>query len=381
MPEVLEFRDLDRLAGLRPRWDALLKATDRANFFQTFDWLEVYLKHFGATRQLRALAVCEGGQITGIVPLVLRTDRTAIGSIRALAYPLDDWGNFFGPIGPSPTETLEACLNYLRSRPRDWDVLDLRWIEGCELARSATRGALRAAGLGCSERLYYEVGLVDLAGTWAEYLASRSAKFRENLRRAERRAQSAAAIEYVHFRPRGAACGDADPRWDLYSACEQISAVSWQGNFSEGSTLSRPDLQPFFRDAHEAAVRLGCADLHLLKVDSRPAAFLYNYVYAGLVYGLRSGYDPAYRSLSAGTLLLAQALQKSFERGDHTYDLGPEDIAYKQRWATRIVGSYGYSHYPAGDVKAQVLHWGRHLRDWLASAELAVPPASTASAR
>jgi len=129
MAKITEIRSLDQLDSLRLVWRSLLQQTPNATFFQSLDWLEVFWRHHGADQQLRVLVVSSGSEVIGILPLTVVTESTGVGSVRFLTYPLQDWGSFFGPIGPNPTATLMAAMRYLNTAPRDWDVLDLRWVD------------------------------------------------------------------------------------------------------------------------------------------------------------------------------------------------------------------------------------------------------------
>ena len=108
MSHVEEINDIFQLEGYRLLWNALLPQTRNATFFQSFDWLKVYWEHFGVGQRLRVLVVCSEGRPIGILPLVVRREKSRVGPIRVLTYPLHDWGTFYGPIGPNPTATLIA---------------------------------------------------------------------------------------------------------------------------------------------------------------------------------------------------------------------------------------------------------------------------------
>ncbi len=119
-------------------------------------------------------------------------------------------------------------------------------------------------------------------------------------------------------------------------------------------------MRDFLRDAHAAAAAAGGVDLNLLRAAGKPLAFAYNYHFAGQVYGLRAGYDPALGRSGAGSVLLRLMDQDSFRRGDQRIDLGPDPMDYKRRWATRIQSSYHYPHYAPG-MMAQALRAKRWL--------------------
>ena len=164
----------------------------------------------------------------------------------------------------------------------------------------------------------------------------------------------------MRHRPLGSAYGDDDPRWDLLEACIELAEKSWQGQSSDGTTLSHDCVLPFLRETHGVATRLGMLDMNVLTLGGKPVAFGYNYLCEGSVYGLRAGYDPAYRRLGVGGLLFAKALEDSALRGDCCYDFGPGSLAAKRTWQTRLAPIHHLVHYPTGDPRAQVLrakHW------------------------
>ena len=63
---------------------------------------------FGAGQTLRVIVVLDDDRAAGIVPLVVRSERSKLGAFRVLTFPLHDWGSFYGPIGPDPGGTLRS---------------------------------------------------------------------------------------------------------------------------------------------------------------------------------------------------------------------------------------------------------------------------------
>ena len=360
MTRVVEINTLERLRGYRLHWNWLLSDTREATFFQTFDWLETYLRHHGERLRLRVLLVSGSDGPIGILPLVVCREAMRVGSVRVMTYPMDGWGTFYGPIGPQPTATLLAGLRHIAATPRDWDLVDLRWIDADGLDKGRTRQALRGAGLPAPQQPLMQAAQIELSSDWAAYWSSREPDWRREVDRSRRRLAER-GMEYVRYRPAGEFSGDADPRWDLYDACEEIARRSWQGSSTDGTTLSHESVRSYLRDAHEAAAAAGGVDLNLLRIDGRPAAFAYNYHFAGQVYGLRAGFDPSAAPSGSGTVLLRLMVEDSFRRGDQRIDLGPDSLEYKRRWATRIQTSYHYPHYAAAGVMAQALRAKRWL--------------------
>ena len=147
MITVAEINDIERLSEFRLLWRTLWDKTRNASFFQSLDWLENYWHRFGAQQKLRTLIVSVGGKPIGIVPFVVKEVPSRLGPIRALTYPLDSWGAFYGPLGPNPATTLAAAMRHISETKRDWDLIDLRYIDAEGTDRGRTQNAMRSAGL------------------------------------------------------------------------------------------------------------------------------------------------------------------------------------------------------------------------------------------
>lgn len=360
MPEVVEVNRLEDLDQYYLVWQSLVSRTRNATFFHSLPWLKACLAHFGQDATLRVLFVKEGTEYLGIVPLVVVTETTRVGRVRSLTYPLRDWGSFYGPIGPQPAATLVAALRHITTTHRDWDLLDLRWIDKSGVDRGRTATAFLAARVVAREQPWKQTALIDFSGSWETYLGKRQAKFRENIMRHERRLDDLGNATYIRYRPLGHACGESDPRWDLYEDCLEVAAKSWQGASTSGTTLTHAAVRDFLRETHELAAKAGALDLNLLYVGDRPIAFGYGYHWRGHVTGLRTGYDPEFARVGPGRVLTAHTIRDSFERGDRQFDLGPDFFEAKQPWLTRVATTYRYTHYSAGSLRAQALrckHW------------------------
>ena len=155
---------------------------------------------------------------------------------------------------------------------------------------------------------------------------------------------------------------DAEPRWDLYDACEELARKSWQAGLTNGNTLSHEEVRDFVRLAHVAAVDAGALDLNLLYLDQRPVAFVYAYHYRGYVDLMRIGFDPELAKVAPGNALWTRLIRDSYQRGDRVLDLGPTCLDYKKFWLTRVEPSYRYLHYPLRP-RAQTLRLARWLKE------------------
>ena len=253
------------------------------------------------------------------MPLVVRTESTRVGRLRMLTYPLHDWATFLWPDRPESLATLVAGLRHVRQTPREWDVLDLRWVDvdGTDLGR--TERAMAQTGFRPCGQKWDRTSLVELPETWQAYWQGRETKFRKNVDRFQQRMAEQGKMELVRYRPEPACGGEVDPRWDLYDTCVALAQRSWQGESGDKTNLCHAEVGGFLRDAHAAAAGLGAVDLSLLYFNDQPAAFMYNYRWHDAVYGLRRGFDPQFKHLRPGLVLQKMMLEDGHRRGDRYY--------------------------------------------------------------
>jgi len=355
MTDVREINDVEMLSEYREAWTGLLRATAGASFFQSLEWLEELWNHFSEGNVLRVFVVSENGAPVGIVPLVIRPVRTRLGWLRYLTYPLDEWGSSYGPIGADPGHALVATAEAIRQSRREWDVFELRWVDEQGTETGSTHSALDKAGLNTFARDWNTTAIIELSGTYDDYVKERSKNWRKSRRKNEARVASEGTVEFIRYRPRGIEHGEDDPRWDLYDMCQQVAEASWQDSSGTGTTMSHECIRPFLRDVHSAASRAGAVDLSLLVVDRQPVAFYYGYHYRGRFDALRTGFDKSFPQEGAGAVIIDRVIQDSFERGDRLIDQGPGSLEYKKRWCTTLHQTARYTYFAPTALRAQML--------------------------
>ena len=339
-----------------------MRETPGATFFQSFQWLDAYWRHFSAGKTLRTILVLENDRPTAIVPLVVQMERTRVGRLRVLTYPLDNWGSFYGPIGPDPAAALNAAMEHIHRTPRNWDMIELRWLGSLGTIPRQSEEAMQSAGFRAYPTVWNQTAVVDLSAGWDEYLAGRKGIWLRRLRQTEKKLFRQGGVSYIRCRPASKQQGDGDPRWDLYDACETIARSSWQAAATDGTTLSHEPVRAFLREVHALAAAAGAVDMNILMLDGRPAAFIYGYHYLGSVFGLRRGYDAALSRSGLGTVLLWNTIKDSALRGDRIYDMGIGSTQSKRRFQNRLLPIFRLNYFSSAVLRAQLLRFGRWLK-------------------
>jgi hypothetical protein len=311
---------------------------------------------------LRTLLVLEDDRPVAIVPLVVRLEKTRVGRLRVLTYPMDNWGSFYGPIGPDSAEALKAAMDHIHRTQRDWDMIELRWIGAPGTDPQQARNAMRAAGFQAYPTVWNQTAAVDFSAGWEEYLAGRKGVWLRRMRQTEEKLLRQGRVSFLRCRPASKQQGDGDPHWDLYDACEAIARSSWQASATDGTTLSHETVKGFLRDLHVLAASAGMADMSLLMLNDQPAAFIYGYHYRGRAYGLRRGFDAELSRTGLGSVLLWNTLKESAQRGDGMYDMGIGSLESKRHFKNCMLPIYRLSHFPSAVVRTQFLRLGRWLK-------------------
>jgi CelD/BcsL family acetyltransferase involved in cellulose biosynthesis len=159
-------------------------------------------------------------------------------------------------------------------------------------------------------------------GGWDEYLASRSASFRQELRRKERRLVE----QGFRFRTvqREEELGPAlDTLFRLHRLRWGSEASPWFAGF-----------EAFHREFAAVALERGWLRLRLIESDDGAIAVNHCFRFGDAEWGYQIGRDPEDRTTSAGPILFAQSVREAIAEGAATFRLGPGGQPYKLRLAT-----------------------------------------------
>ncbi|NOX53454.1 MAG: GNAT family N-acetyltransferase [Planctomycetes bacterium] len=358
MIHVAEINDFRKLPAFRALWEDLWDRTPRPTFFQQLAWLEAYGQRVGREQRLRALIVSVAGRPIGIVPLVVKLVPSRLGTIRAVTYPVDSWGAFFGPLGPHPAATLAAAMRHLAQTRRDWDLIDLRYVDAEVTDCGRTRNAMRGAGLQTYCRRWYRTPIVEFGPDWEGYWGQLDESFRRRFERAERTVARATRLSLERWRPGGTLSGDTDRRWELLEPC--LAAAQSQA----GRLALSPQRTALLRDLHPAAVDAGWVDLSVLKAGPTVLGHAYGFHHGGVVELVHVNVAPGAPPETV-LVLVGRLVRDSFERGDQQIIFGPLCSTAGTGWGNATRYSYRYTHFARAGACAQVLRLNHCVRRWL----------------
>jgi CelD/BcsL family acetyltransferase involved in cellulose biosynthesis len=348
----------------RSEWQSVAERSQ--NVFATWEWARTWWRHFGRDRQL-LLTVCRGshGRAVAIVPLYM----SPVGPFRTLRFvgqgPADELGPVCAPADRG--SAARTLLWALRQRDCRWDVF---------LAEALPVQDGWPAVLGGTVWRRESSPVLDIAGLdWEGFLASRSANFREQVRRRERSLARSHELRYRLTEDPARLDADLDVLFRLHDE-------RWAEERSSALTAS---VRGFHREFARLALQRGWLRLWIMEIDGEPVAAWYGFRFGGAESYYQSGRRRAWDRASVGFVLLAHSLREAIRDGMREYRLLRGGEPYKTRFASRddglemIVvprGLRGHAALGAGTAAlALPANVRNRARDWLDSRQDA--PSST----
>ncbi len=299
---------VDDFDAIREDWTRLEAGS--GNVFATWEWNELWWRHYGRGRTLRvAVARGDGVEIDAIVPLFLWSGRP----LRILRLIGHGHGDRLGPICRSDdAKAAEGALRLaLGAKPYDVFVGD--WVAGDRDWAGRLGGrVLRTTG--------YPI-LRSPDGSWDEFLATRSQRFRKTLRQSRNRLERGHAVNY-RYADAATLERDLDSAFRLHRA-----------RFREHPCNFCGDHEAFQREFARLALERGWLRLLLLEVDGQAVACKFGFFFQNAYFAYQSGRDPAWDRESVGFLVEVECIRRTLEQGADYRFLGGEEY-HKYRYPT-----------------------------------------------
>jgi CelD/BcsL family acetyltransferase involved in cellulose biosynthesis len=300
---------VDRLDSLREDWTRLAAAS--GNIFATWEWNELWWRHYGRGRTLRvAVKHRDDDEIDAIVPLFVWSRRPV--RIRRLIG--HGHGDLLGPVcRHEDAETSARALRHaLAAEPYDVFVGD--WVAGDRDWAGVLGG-----------RVVRKTGYPILRfpkGSWDEFLTSQGQSLRKRARHRRNRLARNHAVS-LRFADSATLDRDLDAVFRLHRARFREHACNFCG-----------DHEGFQREFARLALERGWLRLLLLEVDGEPVSSEYGFFFENVYFSYQGGRDPAWDRESVGFLTELESMRRALEEGAAEYRFLGGEEGYKYRFAT-----------------------------------------------
>jgi CelD/BcsL family acetyltransferase involved in cellulose biosynthesis len=313
------------LGSLAEEWAPL--AAENGNVFATVEWASTWWRHFGRGRLLATACRDDDGALLAVLPLYAAR-AGPVTLVRFLGHgPADE----LGPVCASENRAAAARALEERLRHERWDVFIGELLPGDAGWRDLLRGkTLR--------RSPSPVLRIDGA-TWDDLLAERSANFRSQVRRRERKLARDHDVRFRLANDRERLPRDLDTLFTLHAA-------RWNANRT-GFGGSR---EAFHREFAACAFDRGWLRLWFLELDGKSVAAWYGFRFGGVESYYQAGRDPNWDAASVGFVLLGHSIREAIADGVREYRFLRGGEAFKYRFANADPGleTIGVARGPVG---------------------------------
>jgi CelD/BcsL family acetyltransferase involved in cellulose biosynthesis len=319
-------RSFEEVEELRPAWEALQNGLLTSDI----DFVLTYCRHTPGVLRPHVVLVEDDGEPLALAAARLEDIRLPAklgykvvlnSSVRALTVV---YGGLLGQPAHIPA-LLDAVGRSIAGERLD--LLRFRMLELGSLQHEAlTDRAPTVRKQRFATRMPH--WRAALPGSLDEFLAGRSRRRRESVRRYSRRLEKTygdeARVEVV----RDAAGLDA-----LFAETKKIHRETYQHVLGVGFSDERVQ-----RRLAELAAERGWFRGYVLHLRDRPVAFWHGNTYRGTFGVTSTGFDPAYADDRPGTYLLMRALDDlAGEGATHSIDFGFGDADYKRHFGDHVV--------------------------------------------
>jgi CelD/BcsL family acetyltransferase involved in cellulose biosynthesis len=305
----LHVAPLPDLPGGEDEWRRLGIAG--GNPFATWEWASAWWRHQGGGREQRILGCRRAdGTLAGVLPLYFSASRP----VRTLRFAGHGPADQLGPAcEPADRHAVAASLDRALSGARDWDLC---------VAERLSEAAGWPALLGGVRTRRESSPVIQLpAADWDGYLATRSANFRQQARRSERKLVREHGLSFR-------LAADPDRLEEDMDVLFRLHEARWA---SEGTSGLPEQLKPFHRDFARLALDGGWLRLWIAELDGAPAAAWYGFHLGGAAWFYQSGRDPAWDRGRVGFVLMMHTIREALGEGLSEYRLLLGEHGYKDR--------------------------------------------------
>lgn len=349
------YDSFEKVRCLRGEWNEL--ATRTGDILCSYDWCEIWWRHFSRWRRLEIHTLCDGPRLLAVLPLFHETIRPGGVWLRTVRVLGCDYtiGTVGLAVEPAYAEHFIRLVLDELDRRGSWDILQIAplrsYCDTIEQVATACAGAgnVQAVILGRQDSW---CTLFHLPDTFEEFLESLPKKVRNEIHRRERRLQERYKVEVeVATQPEQVA-----PAMD---ALIRLHQKRWMDKGHPGQ-LRDMAVQQFHRELAQRLVATGRLVLMILKLDGQIVSVSYGCRFGNRIHVLFVGhcYDARWLQYGLGRIMYCHLIRYAIAHGSCVLECGRGIFQHKLQLGGSLHGERSLVVARRG--------WGTRLRFWFA---------------
>ena len=317
--------DPEDIAPYRESWEQLF---DGGSFEPSvsFEWTNALKNNHNALFARFFLVVIKRGNlILGIVPMIVK-EEPILGQVLVTLSPISELYNTHSDflIAEYSAELSESFVDTLMKLPCRWDLFRVtRMLEGHPFFNSLTN-ALTTRRVKYRTRFEQPSFFLELDHTFEAYLSKRSSKFRNFLKRAQKKLDLQGKVNFIKV-------NETNDFEQIYSSLLKIEKDSWK--HAHGTAISSVHRQTgFYQDLCRAAQKTGRLHLMFLLIDNVPVAYDMGLIHGEQYSYLKTSYIHRLKPFSPATVLRARLIETLVSEGIRHFDFPGEPHTWEKQW-------------------------------------------------
>ena len=357
-------RDYDAFVALEREWNDAVERAHVPHPFLRHEWVRTWWDAFSTpAARLYIQVVRAHGRITAIAPFMRETTTMYGVPARCVRFIHNDHTPRTDVIVADDAEaSYRAIWRALRSDREAWDVLLLSQLERDSRTPQIVREYAAAERLRTGTWRSSDSPYLPITGTWDDYLATLSAKFKSNLRNRLSRLTKIGPVSCEILTDRASIQAAADEAW-------RLECSGWKREAGT-AIASDPAVRRFYTSLIERGTQAGWLQLLFLKVGDRRIATSYGAVFDNRLFLFKTGYDPEFAAGAPFKILTSFAIQEACARGANEVDFLGDAEPWKLEWTAASRG-HDWLYIFSDSMRARLLHslkfeWLPELKRWRA---------------
>lgn len=336
MKENVSFSVHHNITGVRRQWEELDRKAEETgapyvcySFYQTYRWNEFLYNHINST-PLKCLTcrfdyvvMMSGGHPFAILPMVITRSS---GKVR---FPSCWVAGILNAASPYSMAGNEDKFDMLRQYINE-NYHDCRLSLADVPCQAPFAAVMKSLGGQLAERKSFHV-CISRFGSFDDYVGSLSKNIYKNIRKAYNHLKTDGKTMRLSVYNKDNMPSDSFMRhlWNIYF----VRKLMWRGKpvsmYNRGVASLKAWLEVRGGCATDSLRSLSEARLHVLEIDSRPAAFMVVYADRRHLLMPRLAIDMTYSRYSPGIIMILESVKAWMDEGFVDFDMCRGDERYK----------------------------------------------------
>jgi CelD/BcsL family acetyltransferase involved in cellulose biosynthesis len=318
--DILEYREI---------WNELFDS-DEYEASTSFEWTNALLKTELKEKDTFLLMLLKNSEeIVGIVPLIV-SEKRKYGFSLITIFPISEYYNTHSDIllKNISEELVKILITSIYRLDYRWDIFRMRRFVEDSIIIDHIESYLKKASIKYEIRRTEPSFFITLASDYSEYLKKRSGKFRNYLRRMEKKLNAIGHVEISKL-------NNYDSISDAYKQLLYVEEKSWK--HKHGTAISSIKKQEdFYRELCEEAIKRGWLHLIFLYLNNEPIAYNIGLIKDKKYLYLKTSFDEDFRKLGPATLLRAKLIEELIINGVKYFDFPGEPYEWERQWTDEL---------------------------------------------